>query len=60
MSPFPQVYKSIADVASGQQLYNTYSTVIPQHLALRDIVMARKLPRRMFVQPHTFLDSSEI
>uniref|UniRef100_A0A1X7SLR7 Uncharacterized protein n=1 Tax=Amphimedon queenslandica TaxID=400682 RepID=A0A1X7SLR7_AMPQE len=52
-----QIYKSTADVSSGQLLYNKYSTVTDDHLMLRDIVMARKMPRRLFVQPHTSIDT---
>uniref|UniRef100_A0A1X7TG90 Uncharacterized protein n=1 Tax=Amphimedon queenslandica TaxID=400682 RepID=A0A1X7TG90_AMPQE len=51
------IYKSTADVSSGQLLYNKYSTVTDDHLLLIDIVMARKMPRRLFVQPHTSIDT---
>jgi dipeptidyl-peptidase-3 len=54
-----QVYKSIADFKSGQEMYDKYSTVTEEHLTLRDIVMSRKMPRRLFVQPHTLLNDSK-
>ena len=53
-----QIYKSLADVGSGQQLYNKYSTVSEGHLEMRGIVMSRKMPRRLFVQPQTYIDQS--
>lgn len=51
-----QVYKSMADVVAGEELYSHYSTVTEEDggwLSLRDIVLARKMPRRMLVQPLT-------
>ena len=36
-------------------LYNKFSTVSDDFLKMRDIVLARKIPRRLFVQPHTML-----
>ena len=47
-----QVYKSLADVDAGSAMYNAYSSVPPEMVALRDIVMARKEPRKLLVQPH--------
>uniref|UniRef100_A0A1X7UQ62 Dipeptidyl peptidase III n=1 Tax=Amphimedon queenslandica TaxID=400682 RepID=A0A1X7UQ62_AMPQE len=52
-----QAHMQAPDVSSGQLLYNKYSTVTDDHLMLRDIVMARKMPRRLFVQPHTSIDT---
>ena len=34
-------------------LYNKYSSVNDDFLRMRNIVLARKIPRRFFVQPHT-------
>lgn len=48
-----QVYKSMADVAGGQSLYDKYSEVSGEWLALRETVLTRKIPRRMYVQPLT-------
>ncbi|KAL9953202.1 hypothetical protein ACROYT_G040579 [Oculina patagonica] len=48
-----QVYKSTADYDSGKALYDRYSAVDDEFLALRKTVLARKTPRRMFVQAHT-------
>ena len=57
-----QVFKSMADVASGDALYNKYSEVSEEDggwLSLRDIVLARKMPRRMLVQPLTVIQGTE-
>nr|XP_058946241.1 dipeptidyl peptidase 3-like isoform X1 [Pocillopora verrucosa] len=48
-----QVYKSTADYDAGKALYDQYSAVDEEYLALRQTVLARKTPRRMFVQCHT-------
>lgn len=45
-----QVFKSMADVSSGATLYNSYSEVDSQWLGIREIVLARKVPRKMLVQ----------
>uniref|UniRef100_S4RPD7 Uncharacterized protein n=1 Tax=Petromyzon marinus TaxID=7757 RepID=S4RPD7_PETMA len=52
-----QVYKSTADVDAGRALYAALSAVNDdteqRFLALRDTVMLRKEPRKMFVQVNT-------
>ena len=56
--PLMQVYKAMADVEAGEELFSRYSTVTEEDgewLSLRDIVMARKMARRMLVQPLTVL-----
>jgi len=57
---FLQVYKSTADVKAGKEMYDLYSDVHdrdePHFLTLRAIVLARKQPRKMFVQHGTFLE----
>ena len=50
-----QVYKSTGNVAAAEALYGHFSTVSEEWLSLRDIVLLRKLPRRMLVQPLTVL-----
>lgn len=57
---FSQVYRCTADVTAGEALYSNYSSVTEEHQAMRDIVLLRKMPRRMFVQPHTRIDDGEI
>merc|ERR1712217_662065 len=46
-----QVHKSLADVDAGSAMYHKYSEVPEEMLALRAIVMARKEPRKLMVQP---------
>ncbi|XP_019853078.1 PREDICTED: dipeptidyl peptidase 3-like [Amphimedon queenslandica] len=51
-----KLYTSLQQMLA-QDSYNKYSTVTDDHLMLRDTVMARKMPRRLFVQPHTSTDT---
>ena len=46
-----QVYKSTADAAAGMPWYDGYSAVPDAWLPLRDLVVAKRKPRQMFVQP---------
>ncbi|KAK2192933.1 hypothetical protein NP493_20g08016 [Ridgeia piscesae] len=55
-----QVYKSTADYKSGKQLYDRYTNVSENMLSLRDIVLKRKQPRKMFVQCHTVIKDDDI
>lgn len=53
----------MADVTSGETLYNKYSEVSEEDggwLSLRDIVLSRKMPRRMLVQPLTVVEGDEL
>ena len=52
------MYKSTADYNSGRALYDKYSEVDEEFLGLRKTVLARKTPRRMFVQVHTSLQGN--
>ena len=55
---FLKIHKSIADVEGGQALYNKYSEVAEEDggwLSLRETVLARKMSRRMLVQPLTIM-----
>ncbi len=47
-----QVYKSTGDVFNGTTMFSSYSEVPDSMLLLRNIVMARKEPRRLLVQPN--------
>jgi len=51
-----QVYKSLGDVENGTKLYNQYSEVTEEMVGLREIVMARKEPRKIMIQPHMYLE----
>lgn len=44
---------STADSTAARAMYAQYSAVDEYFLKLREIVLARKVPRRIFVQPHT-------
>ncbi len=46
-----QTHRSLADPA-GIEMYRRWSEVPAEMLRLRDVVMARKRPRSMLVQPH--------
>jgi len=47
-----QVYKSLADFENGSKMYDAYSQVPDEMAKLREIVMARKEPRKLLIQPH--------
>lgn len=55
-----QVYKSTADYNGGKALYDKYSAVDDEFLDLRKTVLARKTPRRLFVQAHTSSGGKEM
>ncbi|XP_064403750.1 dipeptidyl peptidase 3-like [Halichondria panicea] len=58
-----QVYKSTADVSAAEAMYNHYSSVSEENggwVSIRDIVLARKKPRRMLVQPITMLKGEDV
>lgn len=52
-----QTYKSFGDAESGSSMYEGYSTVSAGMLKVREIVMARKEPRKLLVQPHLYQKS---
>ncbi|TFJ82224.1 hypothetical protein NSK_006553 [Nannochloropsis salina CCMP1776] len=55
-----QVYKSTADVEQARSMYvDTYSQVPAHLLALRQVVLAKKKERPLFVQPHLELPPGE-
>ncbi|XP_031572146.1 dipeptidyl peptidase 3-like [Actinia tenebrosa] len=55
-----QVYKSTADYEGGKALYDHYSKVEEEFLEYRKIVLARKTPRRMFVQANTRCQDNKV
>ena len=57
-----QVYKTTADSEAGCSLYERYSAVSEEGgwLGLREVVLARKMPRRMLVQPLTQLEEGTV
>ena len=46
------MHKSLGDVAAGTELFERYSSVDEGMAEIREIVMARKEPRKLLVQPH--------
>ncbi|GBN36465.1 Dipeptidyl peptidase 3 [Araneus ventricosus] len=59
-----QLYKSTADIASAKAMFDMYSAVTSEErypfLEYREIVLARKKPRRILVQANTFLDEDKV
>ena len=56
-----QVYKSTADYAAAKAMYvDGYSVVPADLLALRDVVLAKKKERPLFVQPNLVLKGEEV
>lgn len=52
-----QVYKSTGDVTSGGAMFAEYSSVSDDMMVLRNIVIARKEPRKLLVQPNMLLNT---
>ena len=51
-----QVRKSTADGAGAREFYNTLTEPLPGWDGeIRDLVLRKKLPRKIFVQPNTFV-----
>jgi len=51
-------YKATADAEGATKFYEGYTSVDEQFLELREIVLAKKKPRKTFVQAHTHLDAN--
>ena len=47
-----QVHKSLGDLQAGSAMFNKYSEVDAEWATIREVVMARKEPRKLLVQPH--------
>jgi len=52
-----QVYKATADFAAASAMYDKYTTVPDDWLPLRDLVIEKRQPRKIFVQPNTSVDA---
>ena len=52
------VYKSMGDYEEAKKFFDHYSTVDATMLKVRDIVIAKKKPRRIELQPNLVLTSN--
>jgi len=48
-----QIYKSTADIKAASKLYEEVTSVPAKYLKLREIVLSKKKPRRLFLQAHS-------
>ncbi|KAI0006024.1 aflatoxin-detoxifizyme [Russula compacta] len=56
-----QVRKSTADGAGARQFYTQLTTPFPGwDKDIRDVVLRKKTPRKLFVQPNTFIQDGEV
>ncbi|KAF5280315.1 hypothetical protein FQR65_LT03124 [Abscondita terminalis] len=55
-----QVFKSLGDVQSAKKLFLTLSEVEEPWLSWRSIILSRKQPRNMLLQPNTLLNDDTI
>ncbi|EFP03207.1 hypothetical protein CRE_28514 [Caenorhabditis remanei] len=55
-----QAYKSTGDFEGGKKLFESYGAVGETELQWREICIARRKPRRIFVQPNTVENNGEI
>ena len=55
-----QVYKSLGDFESADEMFSKHSKVTEQWLQWRDIVIDRKQPRKMKVQANTIIKGNLI
>ncbi|PAA77368.1 hypothetical protein BOX15_Mlig003174g4, partial [Macrostomum lignano] len=53
-----QSFKSTCSVEAGRAFFESYSTVDAYFQRLRDIVIARRKPRRVFIQANLSMDSA--
>ncbi|ORX98180.1 dipeptidyl peptidase III [Clohesyomyces aquaticus] len=54
------MYRCTADVESCREYYEQLSRVDGEYLAWRDIVLSKRQPKWVFVQPNTFLEGEEV
>jgi dipeptidyl-peptidase-3 len=54
------VYNSTADVVNGTKLYEEMTVVDDYFLRIREVVLRKKQPRKLFVQPNTRVEGGEV
>ena len=54
------MYRCTADVTSCREYYQELSRVDSEQMKWREIVLARRRPKWVFVQPNTFLRGDEV
>lgn len=54
------IFKATADDKSAKEMYAKYTAVNDANVQLRKTVMAKKKPRRVFVQARTQLDGDSV
>ncbi|KAL1512766.1 hypothetical protein ABEB36_002298 [Hypothenemus hampei] len=55
-----QIYKATGNIEAAQKLYNHYSEVNEPWLSWRSIVLAKKQPRKIFVQANTEIEKEQV
>lgn len=55
-----QVYKSLGDFQTANEMFSKYSKISEQWLSWRDIVVSRKQPRKMKVQANTIIKEEKL
>uniref|UniRef100_A0A7E4WD76 Dipeptidyl peptidase 3 n=1 Tax=Panagrellus redivivus TaxID=6233 RepID=A0A7E4WD76_PANRE len=55
-----QAYKSTGDAAGGTKMFNEWGAVGEEQIRWRNVVVARRKPRRVFVQPNTTVEGDSI
>ena len=52
-----QVFKATADIQAAQSLYDEFTSVPDDWLKLRELVVKKRQPRKVFVQANTVINS---
>ncbi|CAK9780259.1 aflatoxin-detoxifizyme [Cutaneotrichosporon oleaginosum] len=55
-----QIYKATGDVEGGKALYDKYTSVGDEWLPRRDVVLAKRQPRKLLLQANTFRDGDGV
>lgn len=55
-----QIYKATGDVQGGSALYDKYTSISDEWLPRRDIVLAKRQPRKLLLQANTFREGDKV